>query len=99
MIGAFTNRMAAVLWVILVLSIVTVANRIYYTYLVLNDRPMPAGTNPVGTALQRAFFWRDERGTVAYDLWVIAILAFVWLTPPDWLRDPTASGMGLWAWL
>ena len=33
MIGAFTNRMAAVLWVILVLSVVTVANRIYYTYL------------------------------------------------------------------
>ena len=98
MIGAFTNRMAAVLWVILVLSIVTVANRIYYTYLVLNDRAMPASTNPLATALQRAFFWRDERGTVAYDVWVIAILAFVWLTPPDWLRDPTASGMGLWAW-
>jgi hypothetical protein len=98
MIGAFTNRMAAVLWVILVLSIVTVANRIYYTYLVLNDRPMPASTNPVATVLQRAFFWRDERGTLPYDLWVIAILAFVWLTPPDWLRDPTASGMGVWAW-
>jgi CDP-diacylglycerol--glycerol-3-phosphate 3-phosphatidyltransferase len=32
MIGAFTNRMAAVLWVILVLSIVTVADRIYYTW-------------------------------------------------------------------
>ena len=32
MIGAFTNRMAAVLWVILVLSIFTVANRIIYTY-------------------------------------------------------------------
>jgi len=32
MIGAFTNRMAAVLWVILVLSIVTVAARIYYTW-------------------------------------------------------------------
>jgi CDP-diacylglycerol--glycerol-3-phosphate 3-phosphatidyltransferase len=32
MIGAFTNRMAAVLWVILVLSIVTVADRIIYTY-------------------------------------------------------------------
>src|SRR3982750_4755906 len=41
MIGAFTNRMAAVLWVILVLSILAVANRIYYTYLVLNRRPMP----------------------------------------------------------
>ena len=32
MIGAFTNRMAAVLWVIGVLSIVTVANRIFYTW-------------------------------------------------------------------
>ncbi len=32
MIGAFTNRMAAVLWVILVLSICTVADRIIYTY-------------------------------------------------------------------
>src|SRR5919106_530546 len=44
MIGAFTDRMAAVLWVILVLSIVTVANRIYYTYLVLHRRPMPSTT-------------------------------------------------------
>ena len=41
------------------------------------------------------FFWRDERATLPYDIWVIAILAFVWLTPPDWLNDPTASGMGL----
>ena len=38
MIGAFTNRMGAVLWVILILSIFTVADRIYYTYLVLNTR-------------------------------------------------------------
>src|SRR5688500_15552260 len=37
MIGAFTDRMGAVLWVILVLSIVTVANRIHFTYLVLNQ--------------------------------------------------------------
>ena len=29
MIGAFTNRMAAVMWVILVLSVFTVADRIY----------------------------------------------------------------------
>ncbi len=36
MIGAFTNRMAAVLWVILVLSIVTVADRIFYTWRELN---------------------------------------------------------------
>jgi CDP-diacylglycerol--glycerol-3-phosphate 3-phosphatidyltransferase len=32
MIGAFTNRMAAVLWVILVLSIVTVLDRIFFTW-------------------------------------------------------------------
>jgi len=94
MIGAFTNRMAGVLWVILILSILAVANRIYYTYLVLNGRPMPRKDGPAGW-VNRAFFWTDERATLPYDLWVIAILAFVWLTPPDWLGDPTASGPGL----
>jgi CDP-diacylglycerol--glycerol-3-phosphate 3-phosphatidyltransferase len=98
MIGAFTNRMAAVLWVILILSIVTVANRIHYTYLVLNAKPVPSGSNPLSKVFWRAFFWRDDRGTLPYDLWVIAILAFTWLTPPDWLRDPTASGLGIWSW-
>src|SRR5437867_1668884 len=98
MIGAFTNRMAAVLWVILTLSIVTVANRIHYTYLALNARPMPSRTGPIGL-FNRAFFWTDERATLPYDLWVVAILAFVWLTPPDWLGDPTASGPGLVGWI
>ncbi len=98
MIGAFTNRMAAVLWVILILSILAVANRIYYTYLVLNGRPMPARDGIVGV-FNRAFFWTDERTTLPYDLWVIAILAFVWLTPPGWLGDPTASGHGLIGWM
>ena len=37
MLGAFTNRMAAVLWVILVLSIFTVADRIILTYRELRD--------------------------------------------------------------
>ena len=50
-------------------------------------------------AFNRAFFWTDERTTIPYDMWVIAILAFVWLVPPDWIRDPTASGMGLLGWL
>ena len=95
MIGAFTDRMAAVLWVILTLSVITVANRIYYTYLVLNSKPMPPARGPIGL-LWKAFFCRDERATLAYDVWVIAILAFVWLTPPDWLRDPTATGLGVW---
>ena len=98
MIGAFTNRMAAVLWVILVLSVLAVANRIYLTYLVLNKKPMPTHEGLRG-AFNRAFFWTDERTTIPYDLWVIAILAFVWVTPPDWLADPIAQGQGLLAWL
>src|SRR5436190_20382270 len=98
MIGAFTNRMAAVLWVILVLSILAVANRIYYTYLMLNGMSMPPRDGVKGL-LWRAFFWTDERTTIPYDVWVIAILAFVWLTPPDWLADPTAHGAGFGEWL
>jgi len=99
MIGAFTNRMAGVLWVILVLSVTTVANRIHYTYLALNNRPVPRGSNPLSAFFWRAFFWTDARTTIPYDIWVIAILAFVWLTPPAWISDPMASGMGLWALL
>ena len=98
MIGAFTNRMAAVLWVILILSIVTVANRIHYTYLALNNKPVPRGSNVLTQVFWRAFFWTDARTTIPYDLWVAAILAFTWLTPPDWIRDPTAAGFGLWSW-
>ena len=90
MIGAVTNRMAAVMWVIGVLSIVTVIDRIYYTYLELNHRRQPRAKG-LGGLLLRAFYWTDERATVAYDLWVIAILAFVWITPPEWLGDPLAG--------
>ena len=97
-LGAYTNRMAAVLWVILTLSILAVANRIYYTYLVLNGRPMPTRTGLKG-AFNRAFFWTDERATLPYDLWVIAILACVWLIPPAWLGDPMAQDAGLVAWI
>jgi len=91
MIGAFTNRMAAVMWVIGVLSIVTVLNRIQFTYLALNKRPQPSRKGLSGLFV-RAFYWTDERATFPYDLWVIAILAFIWLTPPDWLADPMAIG-------
>jgi CDP-diacylglycerol--glycerol-3-phosphate 3-phosphatidyltransferase len=98
MIGALTNRMGAVLWVIFTLSVLAVANRIYYTYLVLNKKPMPTREG-VRSLFNRAFFWTDERATLAYDLWVVAILAFVWLTPPDWISDPTAlHGQGLIGW-
>ena len=94
MIGTITNRMAGVLWVVLVLSILAVADRIYYTYLALNKLPMPSRAGVAGV-FNRAVFWTDERATLPYDVWVLAILAFVWLTPPDVLSDPTASGPGL----
>jgi len=98
MIGAITNRMAGVLWVVLVLSILAVANRIYYTYLALNGLPIPSKEGVKGI-FNRAFFWTDERATLPYDIWVIAILAFVWLVPPDWLGDPMAHDEGLVAWV
>ena len=115
MIGAITNRMAGVLWVILVLSIVTVADRIYFTWRELSHSPkvedvllerrrtLTDGVKKVVTApalfLWRAFFWTYERATWQYDLWVIAILGFVWLIPPAWLRDPLEHGHGLIGWL
>jgi len=95
MIGTITNRMAGVLWVVLVLSILAV---IYYTFLALNKLPLPSREGVAGI-FNRAFFWTDERATLPYDLWVIAILAFVWLVPPDWLGDPMAHDAGLVAWI
>ncbi len=46
-----------------------------------------------------AVYWTFDRATWQYDLMVAAILAFVWLTPPAWLGDPTAGGLGLIGWL
>jgi CDP-diacylglycerol---glycerol-3-phosphate 3-phosphatidyltransferase len=98
MIGAFTNRIAAVLWVILILSIVTVADRIYLTWRELKG--VKESKKPlVQNVLWRAFFWTDERASWQYDLWVVAILAFVWLTPPAWINDPFATGHGLIGWI
>ncbi len=105
MIGAFTNRMAAVLWVILVLSVITVIDRIYFTWREL--RTGPAELHPdvrmtfkrvlalPALAVWHGLFWTFERATWQYDLMVIAILTFVWITPPGWLGDPMAQGPGL----
>jgi uncharacterized membrane protein YecN with MAPEG domain len=92
-LGAVTNRMAGALWVILVLSIVAVADRVYYTYLVLNKKPMPTRQGLAGF-FNRAFFWTDERATLTYDVWLLEMLPFLWLTPPEWIGDPVASGQG-----
>jgi CDP-diacylglycerol--glycerol-3-phosphate 3-phosphatidyltransferase len=104
MIGAFTNRMAGVLWVILVLSIFSVADRVILTYRVLErgteQRPAAITRSPLPVRmLWNGFFWTFERATWQYDVMVIVILAFVWLVPPDWIRDPMASGTGPIGWL
>jgi CDP-diacylglycerol---glycerol-3-phosphate 3-phosphatidyltransferase len=102
MIGAFTNRMAGVMWVILVLSIFSVADRVILTYRVLQklpERPTAVAASPLPVRmLWNAFFWTFERATWQYDVMVIAILGFVWLTPPDWIRDPMAYGLGPIGW-
>jgi phosphatidylglycerophosphate synthase len=103
MIGAFTNRMAAVLWVILILSIFSVADRVILTYRVLQrktERPSLVDRSPLpARMLWNAFFWTFERATWQYDVMVIAILGFVWLTPPDWIKDPMAHGDGPIGWI
>jgi CDP-diacylglycerol--glycerol-3-phosphate 3-phosphatidyltransferase len=104
MIGAFTNRMAGVLWVILVLSVFSVADRVILTYRVLErgteERPAVITRSPLPVRmLWNGFFWTFERATWQYDVMVIVILAFVWLTPPDWIGDPMASGNGPLGWL
>ena len=49
----------------------------------------PPGGAPGGfrQALAHIFFWAYERGTWQYDLIVIAILAFIFLTPRSWFHD------------
>ncbi len=49
--------------------------------------------------LWKTFFWTHERATIQYDLLVLAILAFIWLTPPGWLKDPIATGPSSVVWL
>ncbi len=49
--------------------------------------------------LWKTFFWTYERATWQYDMLVLAILAFIWLTPPGWLQDPTATGRSSVIWL
>src|SRR5688572_8957883 len=45
------------------------------------------------SAVYRGFFWIYERGTWQYDVMVILILAFIFLSPRHWFHDrPRVSG-------
>jgi hypothetical protein len=37
--------------------------------------------------MSRAVFWSYERGSWQYDIIVVVILAFIFLTPADWFHD------------
>ena len=41
--------------------------------------------------LQRTIFWSYERGSWPYDLMVVVIVAFVFLTPRSWFHDQPES--------
>src|ERR1035441_9408269 len=41
----------------------------------------------LGLAVYRGFFWTYERGTWQYDIMVVLILAFIFVTPRNWFRD------------
>ena len=65
----------------------------------LRDQTLPRAAGPVKSSpfarvwektrhgLARAAFWSYERGTWQYDLIVLAILAFIFVTPRSWFQD------------
>ncbi len=49
--------------------------------------PLGAAREKLKQALVRTAFWSYDRGTWQYDLIVLAILAFIFLTPRAWFQD------------
>jgi phosphatidylglycerophosphate synthase len=95
MIGAFPPyRMAAVLWVILIF---VDRHRRQPHSLHVSGAQQQADSERLQphheSVLARILLARRARHTAIRPL-VIAILAFVWLTPPDWINDPNEPGVG-----
>jgi hypothetical protein len=42
--------------------------------------------------LARLLLWDFERGSVAYDVLCLVLLAFLFLVSPVWLKDPMVVG-------
>jgi hypothetical protein len=49
--------------------------------------PQDGTPGGIRKALGHIFFWAYDRGTWQYDLIVIAIVAFIFLTPRSWFED------------
>ena len=50
-------------------------------------RPRASLGQRAKAALARSIFWSYDRGTWQYDIIVLAILAFIFLTPRGWFQD------------
>ncbi len=97
MVGALLHRVAPAVWLLAVLTHVTVLQRIVHTHWVLKYghpmfRPAQADlfaargessslTRRMGIALARLVFWDHERGSIPYDLALLALVAFLLLAP------------------
>ena len=60
----------------------------------LSNLPSPPGKSPlrrvesgIWLVITRSIFWAYERGSWQYDLIVLAILAFIFLSPRSWFND------------
>ena len=53
--------------------------------------PPPTDMQRLWQGLARTLFWSYDRGSWPYDLMVIAIVAFVLLTPRQWFHDQPQS--------
>ncbi len=51
------------------------------------SRPRRSLWERAKAAVARSVFWSYERGTWQYDIIVLAILAFIFLTPRGWFQD------------
>jgi hypothetical protein len=65
----------------------------FHEHALLHAQPQPgeAPWGKVGSKIKlvvtRTIFWAYERGTWQYDLIVLAILAFIFLSPRSWFND------------
>ncbi len=53
----------------------------------VEDRTLESVWGKIRLVVVRSLFWTYERGSWQYDLIVIAILAFIFLTPRAWFSD------------
>jgi CDP-diacylglycerol--glycerol-3-phosphate 3-phosphatidyltransferase len=81
MIGAFTNRMAAVMWVVLVLSIFTVADRMYFTW-----RELSGGKRSLDDFARGFFGGKDGWGEPVTYTFEDVVAALQAIAPFDWAR-------------